>query len=74
MYRTLDSDIMQRVNACFLDRMKASQAEAQEASESGAALKEHMAEAFRSGMEAVDSVQMESALSLGMTRWQAANK
>ncbi|MBO4360430.1 MAG: amino acid ABC transporter permease [Eubacteriaceae bacterium] len=31
----------------------------------------YMAEAFRSGIEAVDSVQMESALSLGMTRWQA---
>ena len=49
MYRTLDSDIMQRVNACFLDRMKASQAKAQAACESGAALKEHMAEAFRNG-------------------------
>ena len=31
----------------------------------------YMAEAFRSGLEAVDAVQMESALSLGMTRAQA---
>lgn len=31
----------------------------------------YMAEAFRSGLEAVDSIQMESALSLGMTRAQA---
>ena len=31
----------------------------------------YMAEAFRSGLEAVDSVQTESALSLGMTGWQA---
>lgn len=30
-----------------------------------------MAEACRSGLEAVDGVQMESALSLGMDRWQA---
>ena len=31
----------------------------------------YMAEAFRSGLEAVDTVQTESALSLGMTRMQA---
>ena len=31
----------------------------------------YMAEAFRSGLESVSSVQMESALSLGMTRGQA---
>ena len=31
----------------------------------------YMAEAFRSGLEAVDAVQTESALSLGMTRMQA---
>lgn len=31
----------------------------------------YMAEAFRSGLEAVDGIQMESALSLGMTRAQA---
>lgn len=31
----------------------------------------YMAEAFRSGLEAIESIQMESALSLGMTRSQA---
>ena len=31
----------------------------------------YMAEAFRSGLEAIENVQMESALSLGMTRPQA---
>ena len=31
----------------------------------------YMAETFRSGIEAVDTIQMESALSLGMTRRQA---
>ena len=31
----------------------------------------YMAEAFRSGLEAVDAVQLESAYSLGMTKWQA---
>ena len=31
----------------------------------------YMAEAFRSGLEAVDTIQTESALSLGMTRMQA---
>lgn len=31
----------------------------------------YMAEAFRSGLGAVDEVQMENALSLGMGRWQA---
>ena len=31
----------------------------------------YMAEAFRSGLEAVDPVQLESAYSLGMTKWQA---
>ena len=31
----------------------------------------YMSEAFRSGLEAVDAVQLESALSLGMTRAQA---
>ena len=31
----------------------------------------YMAEAFRSGLEAVDTLQLESALSLGMTRTQA---
>ncbi len=31
----------------------------------------YMAEAFRSGLEAVDAVQMESSLSLGMTNLQA---
>ena len=31
----------------------------------------YMAEAFRSGLEAVDQVQLESALSLGMTKGQA---
>lgn len=31
----------------------------------------YMAEAFRSGLEAVDPIQMESALSLGMSRQQA---
>lgn len=31
----------------------------------------YMAEAFRSGLEAVDTLQLESALSLGMTRAQA---
>lgn len=31
----------------------------------------YMAESFRSGLEAVETVQMESALSLGMTRRQA---
>ena len=31
----------------------------------------YMAEAFRSGLEAIDSIQMESALSLGMERSQA---
>lgn len=30
----------------------------------------YMAEAFRSGLEAIDRVQHESALSLGMNRWQ----
>ncbi len=30
----------------------------------------YMAEAFRSGIEAVDRIQEESALSLGLTRWQ----
>ncbi|MBR4745897.1 MAG: hypothetical protein IK061_00655 [Desulfovibrio sp.] len=65
MYRTLDSDIMQRVNACFLGRMRASQAEAQAASESGAALKEHMAEAFRSGaMKNVASLFLGAARTL----------
>ena len=29
----------------------------------------YMAEAFRSGLEAVDAVQLESAYSLGMTKW-----
>lgn len=31
----------------------------------------YMAEAFRSGLEAVEAIQLESALSLGMTRGQA---
>ncbi|MGN0984172.1 MAG: amino acid ABC transporter permease [Gemmiger sp.] len=31
----------------------------------------YMAEAFRSGLEAVDVIQTESAYSLGMDRWQA---
>jgi polar amino acid transport system permease protein len=31
----------------------------------------YMAEAFRSGLEAVPAIQSESALSLGMTRFQA---
>lgn len=31
----------------------------------------YMAEAFRSGLEAIEKIQMESALSLGMTRTQA---
>lgn len=31
----------------------------------------YMAEAFRSGLEAIDGIQLESALSLGMTRTQA---
>lgn len=31
----------------------------------------YMAEAFRSGLEAIEQIQMESALSLGMTRSQA---
>ena len=30
-----------------------------------------MAEAFRSGLEAIEPIQMESALSLGMTKKQA---
>ena len=30
----------------------------------------YMAEAFRAGLEAVDKAQIESALSLGMSRWQ----
>ncbi len=30
----------------------------------------YMTEAFRSGMEAVEAVQLESAYSLGLTRWQ----
>ena len=34
----------------------------------------YMAETFRSGLEAVDSIQMESALSLGMSRWQAMTR
>ena len=34
----------------------------------------YMAEAFRSGIEAVDQIQMESALSLGMARWQAISR
>lgn len=29
-----------------------------------------MAEAFRSGVEAVETIQLESAYSLGLTRWQ----
>jgi len=32
---------------------------------------EDMAEAFRSGLEAIEPIQMESALSLGMTKKQA---
>ena len=31
----------------------------------------YMAEAFRSGLEAIDVIQMESSLSLGMSRFQA---
>ena len=31
----------------------------------------YMAEAFRSGLEAIEPIQLESALSLGMSRWQA---
>ena len=31
----------------------------------------YMAEVFRSGLETVEKTQVESALSLGMTRWQA---
>jgi polar amino acid transport system permease protein len=31
----------------------------------------YMAETFRSGLEAIEPIQMESALSLGMTRQQA---
>lgn len=30
----------------------------------------YMAEAFRSGVEAVETIQLESAYSLGLTRWQ----
>lgn len=30
----------------------------------------YMAEAFRSGLEAIPKIQMESGLSLGLTRWQ----
>ena len=30
----------------------------------------YMAEAFRSGIEAVETIQLESAYSLGLTRWQ----
>ena len=33
----------------------------------------YMAETFRSGLDSVDKIQTESALSLGMTRWQAMN-
>jgi polar amino acid transport system permease protein len=33
----------------------------------------YMAETFRSGLESVEKIQTESALSLGMTRWQAMN-
>lgn len=31
----------------------------------------YMAEAFRSGLEAVETIQLESSLSLGMNNWQA---
>lgn len=31
----------------------------------------YMAESFRSGLEAVDKIQSESSLSLGMTQWQS---